>query len=116
MNQEDSRDDKKVAKQTMAPLQTKGCSLDLDLHTRTQIKLLPTSSERLSISSALLFTKDQTQREIIVVRLKGNQAVNKSGVNYGGNMDRGAMTFTSDVSLPKDSKQLCWVNKLQLGN
>ena len=51
-----------------------------------------------------------------MVRPKGNKAVNKSRVSYGGNMDRGAMTFTSDVSLPKDSKQLCWVNKLQLGN
>ena len=39
-----------------------------------------------------------------------------NGVKYDGNMDRGAMTFTSDVSLPKDSKQLCEVNKLQLGN
>ena len=30
---------------------------------KTQITLLPTSSERLSISPALLFTNDQTQRE-----------------------------------------------------
>ena len=44
------------------------------------------------------------------------QQESKSGVNHGGNMDRGAMTFTSDVSLPKDSKQLCWMNKLQLGD
>ena len=51
-----------------------------------------------------------------MARLKGNKVVNKSSVNYGGNMDRGPMTFTSDVSLPKDDKQLCWVNKLQLGN
>ena len=79
----------------------------MDLHTRTQITLLPTSSERLSIFPALLFKKDQTQREIIIVRLKGNKAVNKNGVNYDGKMDRGVMTFTSDVSLPKDSKQLC---------
>ena len=27
------------------------------------------------------------------------------GVNSGGNMDRGPMTFTSDVSLPKDDKR-----------
>ena len=90
---------------------------DVDLHTRTQITLLPTSTERLSIPPALLFTTDQTQRE------KGNkgaterkQSSKNEGVNYGGNMDRGAMTFISDVSLPKDSKQLCWVNKLQLDN
>ena len=43
------------------------------------------------------------------MRLKGNKAVNNEGVNYDGNMDRGAMTFTSDVSLPKDGKQLCCV-------
>ena len=30
------------------------------------------------------------------------KAVNWSGVNYDGNMDRGPMIFTSDVSLPKD--------------
>ena len=40
----------------------------MDLHTRTQITLLPTSSERLSISPALPFTKDQNTRvEIVVV-------------------------------------------------
>ena len=89
----------------------------MDLHTRRKITLLPTSSERLSISPALLFTKDQNTRgKIIIVRLKGNKAVDNEGVNYDENMDRGAMTFTSYVSLPKDSKQLCWVNKLQLGN
>ena len=47
---------------------------------------------------------------------KETKAVNSGGVNNGGNMDRGPMMFTSDVSLPKDDKQLCWVNKLQLGN
>ncbi len=44
------------------------------------------------------------------------KAVNGGGVNNGGNMDLSHMMFTSDVSLPKDDKQLCWVNKLQLGN
>ena len=44
------------------------------------------------------------------------QAVKSGGENNGGNMDRGPMMFTSDVSLLKDDKQLCWVNKLQLGN
>ena len=38
------------------------------------------------------------------------KVVNKNGVNYDGKMDRGVMTFTSDVSLPKDDKQLCSVN------
>ena len=44
------------------------------------------------------------------------KTVNGGGVNNGGNMDQSPMMFTSDVSLPKDDKQLCWVNKLQLGN
>ena len=44
------------------------------------------------------------------------KTVKSNSVNYGGIMDRGPMIFTSDVSLPKDDKQLCWVNKLQLGN
>ena len=39
-----------------------------------------------------------------------------NGVNYDGNMDQGPMNFTSDLTLPKDDKQLCWVNKFQLGN
>ena len=43
-----------------------GARVDVDLHTRTQITLLPTSSERLSISPALLFTKDQNTGGIIV--------------------------------------------------
>ena len=38
------------------------------------------------------------------------------GVNSGGNMDRGPMTFTSDVSLPKYDKSASEVNKSQLGN
>ena len=44
------------------------------------------------------------------------KAVKVNGVNYDGNMDRGPMTFTSDVTLLKDDKQLCWVNKSQLGS
>ena len=35
---------------------------------------------------------------------KETKAVNSGGVNNGGNMDRGPMMFTSDVSLPKDDK------------
>ena len=38
------------------------------------------------------------------------------GVNSGGNMDRGPMTFTGDVSLPKDGKSASEVKKSQLGN
>ena len=86
--------------------------------TQKQITLLPTSSERLPISPALLFTKDQTHggNSDGDCNRKETKAVNNGGVNNGRNMDRGPMMFTSDVSLPKDDKQLCWVNKLQLGN
>ena len=44
------------------------------------------------------------------------KAVKVNDVNYGGNIDRGVITFSSDVSLSQDDKQLCWVNKLQLSN
>ena len=86
--------------------------------TQKQITLLPTSSEGLSIHPALLFTKDQTQAgNNGDCNRKETKAVNDGrGESNGGNMDRGPMMFTSDVSLPKDNKQLCWVNKLQLGN
>ena len=47
---------------------------------------------------------------------KVKKVVNSGGVSNDGDMDRSHMMFTSDVSLPKDDKQLCWVNKLQLGN
>ena len=41
--------------------------------------------------------------EIIVGATEGKvKEVKVNGVNYGGNMDRGPMTFTSNVSLPKD--------------
>ena len=44
------------------------------------------------------------------------KAVNIGGVNNGGNMDRGPINFTSDVSLPKDDKSASEVNKSHLGN
>ena len=71
--------------------------VDVDLHTRTQTTLLPTSSERLSISPALLFTKDENiGGNNNRCNWKETKIVNENGVNYDGNMDRGVMTFTSD--------------------
>ena len=74
--------------------------------TQQQITLLPTSSEGLSIPPVLLFAKDQTQAEKVMVTAteKEIKAVKGGGVNNGGSMDRGPMMFTSDVSLPKDDK------------
>ena len=88
---------------------------DVDLHTRTQITLLPTSTERFSISSALLFTKGQTQRGNNNATERKSKIVNVNGVNYDAKMDLGTMTFISSVSLPKDGNQLCKVNNLQPG-
>jgi hypothetical protein len=64
------------------------------------------SSEGLSIPPALLFTKDRTQGDNSNGDCNGKEIkiVNSGGVNNGGNMDRGPMMFTSDVSLPKDDK------------
>ena len=89
----------------MVPFTTEGCLLHLDLHTQ-QITLLLTSSERLSISLALSFTKDQTHGGNNSGDCNGKEtkAVNSGGVSNGGNMDRGPMMFTSDVSLPKNNK------------
>ena len=56
---------------------------------KTQITLLITSTERLSISSALLFTKGQTQRGNNNATERKSKAVNVDGVNYDVRMDRG---------------------------
>ena len=53
---------------------------DVDLHTRTQINFLPTSTERLSISPALLFTKGQTQRGNSNATERKSKTVNVDGV------------------------------------
>ena len=60
----------------------------------------------MSISPVLLFTKDQNTSEDNSGDCNGKEIkiVNSGGVNNGGNMDRGPMMFTSDVSLPKDDK------------
>jgi len=60
----------------------------------------------LSIPPALSFTKDQNTSGNSNGDCNGKEikAVNSGGVNNGGNMDRGPMMFTSDVSLPKDDK------------
>ena len=58
------------------------------------------STEGLSIPPALLFTKDQTQREDnsnLATESKDMKYI--EGVKSCGNMDRGPMKFTSDVSL-----------------
>src|ERR1041384_3416266 len=68
--------------------------------------MLPTSTKGLSIPLALLFTKDQTQEIMIVVTaIESKNRKKTKDVNSGGNMDRGPMTFTSDVALPKDDKK-----------
>ena len=89
----------------MAPFTTEVAYLTWT-YTQQQITLLPTSSEGLSIPPVLLFTKDQNTSGNSNGDCNGKEikAVNSGGVNNGGNMDRGPMMFTSDVSLPKDDK------------
>ena len=43
------------------------------------------------------------------------KAVNDGGVNNDSDMDQGHMIFTSDVSLPKDDKQLCLGKQIIVG-
>ena len=43
------------------------------------------------------------------------KAVNDGGVSNGGDMDLSHMMFTSDVSLPKDDKQLCLGKQIIVG-
>ena len=78
---------------------------DVDLHTKAN-NFSPNESKRLSISLVLLFTKDQNTRGNSTgdCNRKEIEAVKESSVNNGGNMDRGPMMFTSDVSLLKDDK------------
>src|SRR3954468_11917461 len=86
--------------------------------TQKQITLLPTSQRGFNISGLVVYKGLNTRVENSSGDCNGKEikAVKMNGVNYGGNMDRGSTTFTSDVSLPKYDKQLCWVNKFQLGN
>ena len=41
--------------------------------------------------------------------------VNDGAVSNDGDMDRSHMMFTSDVSLPKDDKQLCLGKQIIVG-
>ena len=94
-----------------------GCFLHLDLHTKAK-NFAPNEFREVVNLSGLLVYKGSKHKGNNNSDWNGKEIkpVNWSGVNYGGNMDRGSMTFTSDVSLPKDGKQLCRENKLQLGN
>ena len=92
-------------------------SLDLDLHIATN-NFAPNEYREVVNLSGLVVYKGSKSKGNTSGDCNGKEikAVKMDGENYGGTMDRGPMTFTSDVSLPKDDKQLCWVNKLQLGN
>ena len=85
--------------------------------TQQQINLLPTSTERLSISPVLLFIKDQNTsgNSSGDCNRKEIKAVNDGGVNSGGNIDRGPMMFTGDVSLPKDDKITMLGEQIRVG-
>ena len=46
---------------------------------------------------------------------KVNKPSNNEGVNNGGNRDRGPMMFTSDVSLPKENKNVMLGKQITTG-
>ena len=78
-------------------------SLNLDLHTETNNFAPNEFREFVNLSGLFVYkgskhkggnSNGATERKV--------KAVNWSGVNYDGNMDRGPMIFTSDVSLLKD--------------
>src|SRR3954466_13940855 len=54
--------------------------------------------------SSLAVYKVSTQ-EIMIVATESKDRKETDGVNSCRNMERGPMTFTSDVSLPKDDKR-----------
>ena len=58
--------------------------------------------EVVNLSGLAVYKGSNTRVEIVVATERKVKAVNWNGVNYDGNMDRGPMIFTSDVSLPKD--------------
>ena len=73
--------------------------------TQKQITLLPTSSEGCqSLRSCCLQRIKCTGNNDGDCNGKETKTVNDGGENNGGNMDRGPMMFTSDVSLPKNDK------------
>src|SRR3954469_16759499 len=88
----------------MAPFTTLGCLLHLDLHTDTN-NFAPNEVHRgcQSLRSCCL-QRIKTQGIMIMIATEcKSKKVNKC-VNNDGNMDRGPVMFTSDVSLPKDDK------------
>ena len=80
---------------------------DVDLHTNANNFAPNEFREVVNLSGLAVYKGSNTRVEIIVAAKRKVKAVNWSGVNYDGNMDRRPTTFTSDVSLPKDDKQLC---------
>ena len=80
-------------------------ALDMDLHTATY-NFAPIEFRGVVNPSGLVVYKGSNAR----VESNGDcnrkvKVESKGGVKNGGNMDRGPMMFTSDVSLPKDDKK-----------
>ena len=82
-----------------------GCLLDLDLHT-TANNFAPNEFREVVNPSGLVVYKGSNTSGNNNGDCNGKEtkAVNSEGVNNGGNIDRGPMMFTSDVSLPKHDK------------
>src|SRR4051812_47273671 len=56
-----------------------------------------------------------SMQEIMIVATESKNRKKTGGLNSGGNMDRGPMTFTSDVSLPKDDKRAMRGKQIKAG-
>ena len=70
----------------------------MDLHTNANYFDPNEFRKVVSLSSLAVYKGSKTRVEIIVAAKRKVKTVNWNGVNYGGIMDRGPMTFTSDVS------------------
>ena len=77
----------------------------MDLHTETN-NFAPNEYREVVNLSGLAVYKGSNARWKYDGDCNGKETkeVNDGGENNGGNMDRGPMMFTSDVSLPKDDK------------
>src|SRR3954468_10999823 len=85
----------------------------MDLHTTTN-NSAPNEYRGVVNPSGLAVYKGSTQ-EIMIVATESKDRKQTEGVNSRGNMYRGPMTFTSDVSLPKDDKRAMRGKQITVG-
>ena len=77
-------------------------TLNVDLHTRTQITRPPTIQKGCQLFHLVVYERLNNQCNGSDKSNWGKETEVKVVVINGGNMDLGTNGFTSDVSLPKD--------------